>query len=143
MLTKKLVSPSVGFDPQTLSYSCYIYVNILILCFGIPYWVQVEFISRLFWLGMIGSIINSFGLVSLQTALKYGPAGPVTALTGSSTVLFVIVEAIRKSKMLSLFELIAVVFGIYGALILAIPHILEKYCFFCCIKGEKVKDEED
>jgi drug/metabolite transporter (DMT)-like permease len=65
MFTKKLVSPSVGFNASDASFSAYFIVNILVLCFAIPFWCQHSFDLYLFWIGGVGSIINTLGLVSI------------------------------------------------------------------------------
>ena len=62
-LTKQLCDSKVGFNPSTLSFSSYFGVNSLILIFALVYWNTVAFSHYLFWLGMVGSIINTFGIV--------------------------------------------------------------------------------
>ena len=69
-----------------------------------------------------------------QNALSLGPGGPVSAISQVSNILLVVIEAIKHTKMLSKMESIGLVLGIYGALILVIPEIFEKYCFCFCIK---------
>ena len=39
--------------------------------------------------------------------------------------------------MLSFMELIGLLLGIYGGLILVIPEVFEKYCFCLCIRRRK------
>ena len=65
ILTKHLTSDRVKFDPSTISLSAYFLVNIIVLAFAIPYWNNVEFIQPLFWIGFIGSVINTLGIVSI------------------------------------------------------------------------------
>lgn len=69
------------FAPDNLSFTSYIVVNIIVLVAAIPYWVLYDFDESLFWTGIIGSVINTLGLVSVQNALSTGPTGPVSALT--------------------------------------------------------------
>jgi drug/metabolite transporter (DMT)-like permease len=65
ILTKHLTSDKVGFNPSTISFSAYFVVNIIVLIVAIPYWVQVDFSQSLFWIGFIGSVINTLGIVCI------------------------------------------------------------------------------
>jgi len=65
MFTKKVVSPEVGFNASDISFSSYFIVNIFVLCAAIPYWVNVSFEPFLFWVGGVGAIINTLGLVCI------------------------------------------------------------------------------
>ena len=119
-----------NFDASTISFSSYVVVNIIVMLFAIPYWCLVEFSPYLFWVGMVGSIINTFGLVLCQIAQSIGPLGPVCALTALSSLLLVIIEAIKAHKWLTLFELLGLIFGTVGALVLVIPDVMIKICCF-------------
>lgn len=141
ILTKHLVSDRVKFDPSTISFSAYFLVNTIVLMFAIPYWKNVEFNEALFWIGFIGSVINTLGIVSIQNALSCGPAGPISAIAAVSAILLVVIEAVKQWKMLSLMETIGLIFGIYGALVLVIPTFFEKLCCFCC--PTTFQDEDD
>ena len=48
-----------------LSFAAFIIVNVLILCYGIPFWVNVDFTMYHFWVGFASAIINTFGLVAV------------------------------------------------------------------------------
>lgn len=77
----------------------------------------------------------SLGIVSLNIAYtKGGPAGPVTAISAMSSPSLVVLIAIWNGKMISLLELVGVIFGMYGALIMTNPEFFERFCFCCCIK---------
>ena len=65
MFTKKVVSPEVGFDPSDISFTSFAIVKALVLIAAIPYWVQVEFDQYLFWVGGIGSILNTIGITCI------------------------------------------------------------------------------
>lgn len=127
MFSKKVFSPSVGFDASNLSFMSYGIVNVIVLAFAIPYWVNKDFNNYLFWVGAAGSIINTLGLVCIQNALAIGPAGPISAIAACSSILLVIIEALKVGKMISLAEIIGLIFGCYGAFILVIPEKFE-----CC-----------
>lgn len=120
-LTKNLTEDRIGFDPSTLSFSAYFGVNTLILIFALIYWNTVTFSEYLFWLGMIGSIINTIGIVFMQNAVATGPAGPASALAAMSNLLLVVIEAVKNQQMLSVLEILSLLFGTAGAMILVVP----------------------
>ena len=95
-LTKNLTDVKVGFHPSTLSFSAYFIVNMLILIFALIYWTMYDFSHYLFWLGMVGSIINTVGIVCMGNAVAFGPAGPASALAAVSNLLLVVIEAIKN-----------------------------------------------
>lgn len=130
-LTKDLCDPKIGFNPSTMSFSSYFIVNVLIVIFAIAYWMMVDFSEYLFWLGMVGSIINTVGIVFMQNAVACGPAGPAAALGAVSNLLLVIIEAIKTQEMLTALEIISLLFGTSGAMILVIPNQLKKIFCFC------------
>ena len=103
----------------------------MIIC-AIPYWTLVSFSPRLFIIGLIGGLINTGGLVCVQNGLAVGPAGPVSAIVAISNLLLVIVEAFKLWKVPSVFEILAFLFGAYGAVILVLPEFFDKYCCCCC-----------
>ena len=65
ILTKHLTSDKIGFDPSRISFSSYLLVNVIVMIFAIPYWIHYGFSQYLFWLGLIGSIINTLGIVCI------------------------------------------------------------------------------
>jgi drug/metabolite transporter (DMT)-like permease len=142
MFTKKILSPEIGFDASNISFSAFGVVNVLVLCAAIPYWINVSFNQYLLWVGGVGAIINTLGLVCIQNALKLGPAGPVSAIAATSTVLLVIIEAAKHARMISVYEGIGLIFGVYGALILVIPEKFE-CCYPCWSKHLEPADTEE
>jgi hypothetical protein len=72
-----------------------------------------------------------------------GPAGPVTAISAMSSPALVVVMALVNWKMISAMELIACLFGMYGALLMSNHKFFEKRCFCCCLKNMKGEKEED
>ena len=50
-----------------------------------------------------------------------GPAGPASALAAVSNLLLVIIEAVKNQEMLSLLEIVSLLFGTFGAMILVVP----------------------
>ena len=122
MLTKHLTGRlKYPFDPSTLSFGAYLITNLIILIGAIVFWVDVIFSSKLFWIGLIGSFINTIGIVCIQNAITTGPAGPASAIAALSCLLLVIIEAIKFGEMLTIFELLGFIFGCVGSLILVIP----------------------
>ena len=135
VLVKHLTTKSkFPFEPTNLSFTAYVMANLIVLCGAIAYWSLIEFSTYLFIVGIIGSIINTIGLVSLGNAFSMGPAGPISAIAAISNLLLVIIEAIKLRKVPSNLELIGFICGAYGAFILVLPNIFEKFCFCCCIK---------
>ena len=110
---------------------------------AIPYWVLISFSMRLFFLGLIGGLINTLGLVCLQHALSKGPIGPVSAIAAISNPILVLIEAFKLWKLPSLLEFIAFIVGAYGAIILVLPQFFDKFCFCCCsfVKKKKRKNK--
>lgn len=137
MLAKNLSSERVGFDPTTLTFSTFIGVNLLILIFAIPYWVQHGFVQKFFWLGFVGNFVDSVGLVAVTEAFACGPAGPVAAICSTTNLLMVLIEAIKHHRMLTKFELIGFILAVIGNIVIILPDYCEKYCFCLCIKKKK------
>lgn len=113
-------------------------VNVLILIFAIVFWQYYHFSQDLFWLGLIGSIINTCGLTFMNTAISIGPLGPVASIGACANILLVIIEAVRHMKVPTYVEFIALVVGFGGALELVVPEFFEKV-FCCCCKSNGTK----
>ena len=86
----------MGFDGTLSSMSSYLVVNILVLIFAIIWWQYSSFSAYLFWLGLLGSIINTIGLSLINTAISCGPMGPVAAIGSCANILLVVIEAIKN-----------------------------------------------
>lgn len=126
-----------------MSFSAYLIVNFIVLIFAIPYWCLISFSQYLFWVGAIGSIINTIGIVCIQNALATGPAGPASALAAISNLLLIVIEAIKNQKALRSLEIIGMVFGTFGAVILVIPEpFIYIFCCKCCRKQKKVAEKD-
>jgi len=64
LLFKHLTSPRINFEASTIAFSSYLFVNSIVMVFAIAYWaVAQNFIPRLFWIGLAGSMINTLGIV--------------------------------------------------------------------------------
>ena len=72
-------------------------------------------------------------LAALMKSLSCGPIGPVLAVGDAYPPLLAIIVAAKNHRMISLYELIALIFGMAGVLIMVIPKTFNKYCF-CCWK---------
>jgi drug/metabolite transporter (DMT)-like permease len=131
LLTKHLTN-TVGFNPSRLCFNSYFIVNLLVAIVAVFYFQSHPFDMNLFWLGLAGSIVNTLGITCIQNALTLGPIGPVSALSASSTFLLVVVEAIKWATLPSAIQMIALVFGLYGAFVLVIPEVFAKIFCFCC-----------
>lgn len=134
MLTKHCCNEKIGFKPQRLAFQSCLIVNVIIIIVGSFYWTKIGFNKELMVDGIAGSIINTLGISTIQIALSLGPAGPVSAIASFSNLFLVFVEAIRKKQMISLLDIIALAFGLYGGFILVIPSFFERFCFRPCIK---------
>lgn len=139
VLTKHLTSDRVNFNASTLSFNAYLVVNALVLLVAVPYWSLVEFDLRMFWIGLVGSVLNTLGIVCIQNALSCGPAGPTSAIVALASILLVVIEAVKNQKMLTAMESIGLLLGLYGALVLVIPGFFANLFCFCCL--DKLKDE--
>lgn len=133
ILTKHITHPRIGFNASRLSFNVYFAVNLLIMIYAIIYWQNNPFNSYLFWMGLVGSIINTLGIVCIQNALSRGPAGPISALAATPSFFLVIIESIKNQTLPSTMEWIALVFGIYGAFVLVIPKPMARVFCFCCL----------
>ena len=138
-MTIKYLCKNNGFNSTRTTMNGLMSFNFIILFFiSIPYWNKHEFFHDLFWMGLFGGFINAGALMWLNKAFTSGgPAGPVTAITAMSSALLVVIMAIIDHKMISLLELIACIFGMYGTLIISLPNYFEKYCFCLCCEGNK------
>lgn len=132
-----------NWSASGLSFGSYVVVNILILCYGIPYWVLKDFTMYHFYVGLASAIINTLGLVAVANAFRSGPGGPVSAVTSVSNIILVIFEAIKKKEVPSVYQFVGLAFGIIGSLVLVIPGAF-RWCFCseCCRKGKTKTDNE-
>ena len=119
------------FETNQLQYSAMFIVNLLVLILSIVYWVNEIFNQYLFWVGFIGSLINIIGQVSLHQAMSKDNQGTVLAITGLSNILLVVIECLKLQKMLSLYELLGFLFGLFGTLILVIPDKMRAVIYRC------------
>lgn len=75
--------------------------------------------------GTIASFFNLCGCVfAISSFATLEPIGPISALICTQTILVVIISAIQEMKMPSIMEIIGLLFGLFGAMLLTIPDIL-------------------
>ena len=141
MLQKHLSSKRVGFDPSLVASNSITVTSIVVVCIALPYWVNVEFESRIFWIGFIGSIIDTIGKVVSQTAFSYGPTGPCCALQAMGGVYLVIITAAKQGVMLNYLEILACIFCLLGAFELVIHEKVEYILFLKFLRPNKKSDE--
>lgn len=134
VLAKHLNSKEIGFNASTITFSSYM-VNhlVLLLVGGLPYWLNFGFNLRFFVVGLVGSTFNALGVVFSTNALAISPMGQVVALQNVACLILVIIESIKKGKMITYMEGLGLLSGMYGALVLVIPEFFSKYCFCCCL----------
>ena len=120
---------------MNVTFSTISAVNALVLIASIFYFANVgKFDTYLFAIGLAGSFFETIGIVCITKAFSCGPAGLVAAMGTSTNLFLTIIEAIKHQRSLSQMETIGLLLGIYGALVLVIPHVFEKYCFCFCVK---------
>ena len=66
-------------------------------------------------------------------AISCGPIGPVLAVGDGYPPLLAAIVAIKNHKMITLLELLALILGMSGVLIISLPKQFNKYCL-CCLK---------
>ena len=73
----------------------------------------------------------------------------MSAINISSTIVLALVEAIRHARVPTYIELICLVLGFFGAILIAAPDVIEKlvrfvFCcdYSCCKKEANVTTEE-
>jgi drug/metabolite transporter (DMT)-like permease len=80
---------------------------------------------RLFIIGFIGSLGNGCGSFFATAAFATGSAaGPIVAMLNVQVILLTLLSAVRMQIIPNWLQLIALVIGIIGALILTIPDEL-------------------
>ena len=62
------------------------------------------------------------GLTLVNKAISKGPMGPVTAIVALSSILLVLIEAIRAKNGLTFIEILSLILGFAGALELIVPE---------------------
>ena len=144
MYSKHMTSERIGFNSIRMAFSSQLIVNLIIMIFAIPYWINSgTFVPKYFLIGFVGSYIDALGMVVVTEAFTCGPAGPIAAIISNCNVLMVIIEALKHNRMLTLIEFVGLFLGLYGSLILSVPNIVENYCFCCCIKKKQKSNLDD
>ena len=119
------------FNSTNLSFNGQLFVNLIILICAVVYWIRVEFSWYLFVIGIFSGSLESVGKVSITTAVVIGRAGPASALASLAGVELVIFEAVKAQKMITTIELISLLLGFVGSLILVVPQMFTMLCCFC------------
>lgn len=121
---RKLTSSEHGicFHVTTLMMSSFLVPNLFIMVIAIYVWTCVHSISwYVFFVGTVGSVIDSMAMNLIYIALSKGPGGPITAIVSTCSVFITLFETIRHKKMPSYIELIGLLIGIIGALEFVVP----------------------
>lgn len=141
VLLRTLTDEKYGFNfnGTNISMTSIAVVNVLVVIFAIVFWQFHHFSPNLYWIGLVGSIVNTIGLTCMNTAISCGPMGPVASIGASSTILLVIVDAIASRRVPNYVELIALVLGFGGALELVIPDQLASIFTCGCFRKKAVK----
>ena len=93
--------------------------------FGSFFGAEGSFDWTLWINGTIASFFNLCGCVFAISSFATGePIGPISALICTQTILVVVITAFIEMKVPSVMELIGLVFGLFGAMLLTIPDEL-------------------
>lgn len=138
ILVKHLADERVGFDVDRASFSAYLIVNNIMLLCSIPYWYTHECTSYQLWIAFAGGVFDQIGNDFVNHAYNNGPGGPVSAITGSSAVLLVVIECTKNHRFISLIELVCLILVTYGSFIMIFPEFFENYCFICFKKPKEL-----
>ena len=116
--TKFITQPKYNFDAKTATFGTSCVTSFVILLTGVFwYWHSVKpFDTRLFLIGIAGSILDTIGKSFIQTAFARGPAGPVTAFVEMNNIILIILDAIRTWTLPSGLEILGFLLGISGGL---------------------------
>ena len=111
-----------GFNAYDLSFGS-LFAQGLCLLAVLLHFRDIEELSVSYLvIGTTSSILNTLGGVFLVKASSVGPLGPVNALfTSASSIIFSLIQYTRYGKPPTLFELLGMLLGIFGALILTMP----------------------
>ena len=138
MWIKHITSKKIGFTNIRVTMNTFFSFNLILTIVAVPYWMKVEFHWDLLLIGVAGGMSACVAVVCLNVAfITNGPAGPVTAISSISSLLLAIVMAIKDRKALSLIEIISIICGLFGVLIMTNHEFFERYCFCCCFSKKK------
>lgn len=76
--------------------------------------------------------MSSFGMLLQNNAYSSGPCGPIAAILSLSSPLLVVIMALYTWTMVKNLEILGVLFGMLGALVMTNHELFEKYVFCCC-----------
>jgi drug/metabolite transporter (DMT)-like permease len=133
MQVKHLSSERVGFDSTRITFNALLVGSVISILFGFaPYLTKHGAKWDLIICGFVCGNSAALGIVSMNYALTNGgPAGPVTAIAAMSSPTLLVLEAIWNWEMISVLQIVGVIFGLYGALTFTYPEFIEKHCISC------------
>jgi drug/metabolite transporter (DMT)-like permease len=79
-------------------------------------------------LGTLAGILNALGIVALNLAYTLGPMGPVAALVALTSVFLTIIQSIQLHRLPHWMEVLGMLLGLTGALIITIGSRLTRKC---------------
>lgn len=130
----------INFDGAKVAISSLIVVQLFVLIAALIYWNSemghhiAQFDLHLFGIGSMIGVFRTLALIWINKALTVGPPPLVTSIVMCSTLLFVVIEAVRKLKVPSFIEIICLVIGFTGFFELVMPQYVERVLCFCCRK---------
>lgn len=85
------------------------------------------------WKGTLGSILNNVGIVFVGNACATGVIGPSMALVNVQSILMTIMAAVFASQIPTWMQVLGLVIGILGSLVLTISDYLKVWFCGCVI----------
>ena len=93
LFLKHLCQPRIGFNAETLTFTSYLTSSILVSICSIPYFLQNEVQTELFYYG-IGTVITSMGTIFMSKGIVLGPGGPSVALSSLDGAIYSVIYAV-------------------------------------------------
>jgi len=119
----KYVNETLKIDAMDFAVAYWGMASAVYQIFAIFYFLQVEdsFDWGLWVNGSIASLLNLIGgIFSICAYATMAPPGPSTALIGNQTIIVIIVSAVMLGKVPSGLQIIGLIFGILGSLVLTV-----------------------
>lgn len=115
-LTVRIVQEKTGYSATDLTLACYIGNNVILIVATIlryeygthPFDLQ-EYIEML-----MAGVLAGVGVLALNSALTFGPAGPVFALANTQVIIAAMLDAVILGQVPTVIEIISAVLGIFG-----------------------------
>jgi drug/metabolite transporter (DMT)-like permease len=134
LFMKKLTRKEVGFRAGPLTMSTIFIVGVLEFLWSIYYFATEGIDWHLFWLGLLGSMMDTAGCVLAMNAYSTGPLSIIAAMVNTDYIYMILLDILRTRKLPHTFEYLALGFGVFGTMHFIVPSFMENriYKRFCC-----------